>query len=302
MPRTRNPPPPPSPETREAALEAIGAAPGPLTAAAVAKLLAAPHRIRAIDLPPILAEFAAAGRLHEFPPATARGRPQYWHKSPQEFARLALLRSADAQGPQTRAKLRKSARGLNNAQFDEIVNALVSQRALFRHPPIGRSKTELLGARPPSPAVYLQGVAAQLQKVVDQLTAAQVPRDQLRRALVELIELVESAGVPLEGASPPRGVVPPPAPPRPVDLLALMRRLEAGAERGALIGARALRQVANLEKSQFDRLVLELAQDGRLSLHRHDFASSLSPAERDELVTDGQGTYFVGMAIRHSGG
>ncbi|MEY3226139.1 MAG: hypothetical protein RLZZ536_758, partial [Planctomycetota bacterium] len=33
-------------------------------------------------------------------------------------------------------------------------------------------------------------------------------------------------------------------------------------------------------------------------LHRHDFASSLSVVERDELVTDGEGQYFVGMALR----
>jgi hypothetical protein len=57
-----------------------------------------------------------------------------------------------------------------------------------------------------------------------------------------------------------------------------------------------------LEKQLFDRAVLELARQGRLSLHRHDFPSSLSPAERDELVTDGAGAYYVGMALRQNAG
>jgi glycosyltransferase A (GT-A) superfamily protein (DUF2064 family) len=84
-----------------------------------------------------------------------------------------------------------------------------------------------------------------------------------------------------------------------VDLIALMRLIEPGANRGALVGARDLRRAAKLEKQSFDRAVMELARQGRLSLHRHDYATSLSAAERDELVTDGAGTYYVGMALRN---
>ncbi|MGQ0633702.1 MAG: hypothetical protein ACT4QC_03750 [Planctomycetaceae bacterium] len=365
---SRKTPPLPSPAAREALLEVIRAAPGPLTVAAIAKALVAPCRIRANDMPPILDEFVAAGRLfvvppktakgrplywhqdvgaltraaafdairrsdapltasqiarqltgplkaarreleqilaelaskhtlHKFAPATAKGGPRYWDRDHAAFGRLALLKALDAHGPQTATKLKKAARGLSDEHFEQVLQRLMAEGAVYRHPPIGKSKTELLGSRPPAPAAYLHDVATQLQKVVEQLRAARVPRDELRRALVEL---VASAGVPLDGAASLRGATQPDKEPAKVDLLALMKRLDAGAERGALVGAGALRRAANLDKVQFDGLVLELARQGRLSLHRHDFAASLSAFEREELVTDGQGTYFVGMAIRQS--
>ena len=77
-----------------------------------------------------------------------------------------------------------------------------------------------------------------------------------------------------------------------------MRQIEPGADNGALVAARNLRRAAKLDKHEFDRAVLELARNGRLTLHRHDFATSLSATERDELVSDGEGTFYVGMALR----
>jgi hypothetical protein len=35
-----------------------------------------------------------------------------------------------------------------------------------------------------------------------------------------------------------------------------------------------------------------------VSLHHHDYPSSLSPSERDELVLDTHGTHYVGIAPR----
>lgn len=79
-----------------------------------------------------------------------------------------------------------------------------------------------------------------------------------------------------------------------------MKRIEPRAESGALVTAHALRQAAQLSKSDFDALALQLAQQGKIALHEHDFASSLSAEERESLVTDGQGRYYVGMALRSS--
>jgi hypothetical protein len=33
-------------------------------------------------------------------------------------------------------------------------------------------------------------------------------------------------------------------------------------------------------------------------LHRHDFPASLTAAEKDELIRDTQGNYYVGVALR----
>lgn len=85
-------------------------------------------------------------------------------------------------------------------------------------------------------------------------------------------------------------------------VLATMKRLEPGAERGALVGFRELRPAAGLSGTAFDAAVLALAQHGRISLHRHDFPKSLNEEQREELFQTGE-DWFVGCAIsRHQKG
>ncbi|HQZ69058.1 MAG TPA: hypothetical protein PLY87_28420, partial [Planctomycetaceae bacterium] len=83
-----------------------------------------------------------------------------------------------------------------------------------------------------------------------------------------------------------------------VDLLKLMHIVDPSVDRGALVSARVLRTAAKIPKAEFDTLVLQLSRQGKIALHEHDFVGSLSSEERDELVTDGHGNYYVGMALR----
>lgn len=88
--------------------------------------------------------------------------------------------------------------------------------------------------------------------------------------------------------TPPQAAVAP-------DLLDTMRKMDPFADNGALISARELRkQFPNMPKDQFDALALQAAQEGKLSLHAHDYVSSLTDAERANLI-DGK---FVGANIR----
>jgi hypothetical protein len=284
---------------RSAALEALHRADGPLTAADLAKRIGGPLKFKEGDLTPVLDECVTAGTVFVIPASGAKGKPRYSDRSPLEVARLGMLQLLAAKGPQTPANLRKSVKWLSDAQFAQLFQDLRAARELLPQPPVGTSRGELFGDRPPSPGPYLKKLGTELAKVVEKLTAAGVVHGDLRRALVELIE---AAGVPfgttggsLSASVPaPRGDS--------LDLIALIKRLEPGAERGALVGARDLRRAAGLGKSAFDSAVLELSRQGRVSLHRHDYPASLTPQERDELVTDGAGTYYVGLALRQTGG
>jgi hypothetical protein len=275
---------------RAAALEAIEHAAGPLTAKELGKRLAVPLKFTESELVEILEQYVSAGRLHRLPPKTARGYPRYWNCNQLEFARMAILQAIDAKGPRTEAQLMKAAAGLSADQFQHVLKDAITARDIWRHPPLGKTKKELFGQTPPSPEPYLRDVANQLATVVARLTAASVSPNELRRALVQLIE---AAGVPFSVAATSKNETAPA-----IDLIGLIRRIEPGADRGTLVGSRDLRRAARLDKVDFDRAVLELSRNGQLSLHRHDYATSLSPSERDELVTDGAGTYYVGMALR----
>jgi len=94
------------------------------------------------------------------------------------------------------------------------------------------------------------------------------------------------------------------------EIMDTIHKIEPAAWRGALIGSRELREAVGekLSKAEFDSKILEMARNGELSLHHHDYASSLSDAERDELISypvdqgdwmsyDGR-KYVVGVAVR----
>lgn len=285
----------PSQETRDYVYQQIQQTSEPVTAGQIAKLLAPPHKLSEAKVTPILDEFVAAARLQLFPPKTAKGKPRYWDRDQNEFARSLILETLDKKGSLAKTDLRKAVKQLTEELFLNAFQGLLDNQKLFEHPPLPKKKTSLFGKCPPAPEPYLNDLGGQLSKIVAQLRGASVPVEVLRRALVQL---VESTGVPFgEGAAVTRSAAIPLRELN-VDLIALMRSIEPAADSGALVAARELRRAARIDKMPFDQEILALARQGRLMLHRHDFASGLSQAERDELVTDGAGTYYVGMALR----
>lgn len=279
---------------RQAALLLLQTADEPLTAKDVAAKLSTPLKFSEKELARILEECTTAGLIHAIPPKAAKGKPRFWSQDILEFGRRRTLETLKLKGPLPPAKLQTALKEIDNGQFDRVLRSLEERGAVFRHPP-RKTGPDLIGNRPPAPEDYLKDVQTQLTKVVKTLRGANVPFDALRRAVVQL---VEAAGIPFGGAP----TSPAPAKSAAVDLISLMQRLEPGAERGTLVGARDLRRAAGMPKSQFDELVLQLARDGRLSLHRHDYPASLSAAERDELVADAHDQFYVGIALRRPPG
>ncbi len=288
--------------TRAAILEASEHADEPFAAKEILGRLVVPLPLNESSLTEILQEFAAAGKLHGIPPKSAKAKTakiRFWNRDLLEFGRRTILKTLDTKGPQSEANLKKAAAGLDETQFQQILQNAIAARDIWRHPPIGKTGKDLFGKQPPSPELYLREVEKQLTTVIARLVAANVPLESLRRALVQVIE---AAGVPFASAAVSNREVAAVSPSSAVDLIGLIRRIEPGADRGALVGSRDLRRAARIDKFEFDRAVLNLARQERLSLHRHDYPASLSPAERDELVTDGKGTYYVGMALRQNSG
>lgn len=286
---------------RAAVVQAIESAAAPFTAKDLISRLK-PLKVTEPEVLETLRERVGAGTLHEIPPADAKKKERYGKQTAIEVGEMTLRDALQAKGPQPEVALRKVVKWLGEAQFRQVIERGLAARRLWRHPPLTPAGKELLGAAPPSPEPYLKKVGEELTKAIGRCLAADMPRDALRRALVQLIE---AAGVPFAGPAVSPGATTRdghPSPSTGVDLVALMRRIEPGADRGALIGARDLRRAAQIEKQQFDRAVLELAREGRLSLHRHDFVASLTRDEQDDLVTDGQGAYYVGIALRQSNG
>jgi hypothetical protein len=143
---------------------------------------------------------------------------------------------------------------------------------------------------------------AALERDLPALCAAQRSRTEVAAFLAEqlgaLSEPGAPAGVPDLSASEERraegGSTASPA--AWAVVLNALRQLERESPRGALLSVRELRTRSGLDKPSFDRAALELAGQGRVSLHAHDHAGVLSESERRALIEDGRGVHYVGIA------
>jgi hypothetical protein len=71
---------------------------------------------------------------------------------------------------------------------------------------------------------------------------------------------------------------------------------------GALLSVREVRARAGLPKAVFDALALNFASKNLVTLHHHDFPTSLSVTERAQLIEDDKGTFYIGIALRRPEG
>jgi hypothetical protein len=289
---------PPNAELEQIAISKIRDTEAPVTAKQLAGIVSASIKIPELILTSILDDAVSKGLLYPFPPATAKGKARYWSRDFVDFGCYLIIQSIQKKGPQPKTKLKSAAKGLNDEQFQLALKKLIDSQQVREHPPLGKSKSAPYGIHPPAPEPYMKDLGNQFGKVVEQLIAAGVDR----RDLTDVVETwFAKAGITLA----PKTSLPSDQATtevREIDLLILVRQIEPGADRGALVTARELRRAANLDKLQFDQSVLGLARQGKLMLHRHDHASGLTTSERDELVTDGAGTYYVGMALRRVDG
>lgn len=285
-----------APETGELLLKLIRQADAPLTAKQCSAGLTGPFKATDKRLTPVLDELVADGSLRSFAPL--RGKvSRYWDRSLGDYARKVILDVLAERGPLKLADLRKRtlgfARGLSDADYQQELRRLIAERRVFEHPPASsRSKQSTCHTAPPVPAPYLKSIADELRRMVALLLESGVARDDLEQAGLELLR---QAGLHAEVA---RGSSRQEQPEPVVDLIELMRFIEPGADRGALVTLPELRRAAGISQHDFDKLVLELARLGRVTLHRHDFPSNLAPAERDALVTDGHGNFYIGICLR----
>jgi hypothetical protein len=76
-----------------------------------------------------------------------------------------------------------------------------------------------------------------------------------------------------------------------------VRAVTAANKPGGLLSVRAVRERAQLPKAVFDAIALELQRRRELVLHHHDFPTSLSATEREELIAGPNSVYYIGLAL-----
>jgi hypothetical protein len=236
---------------------------------------------------PALKELVDAGRAHVWQP----GKMPYFTLLDPRNTALEIILKALTQGPLTEKELvgwvRKRLPGYQVRHLKEHISYLKEVQV---HPRYGKVKTRY-SLTPPEPGPYL-GKAAQEIIAVQRLLAPfhvslEAVHDAMGRELGLEPETKTSIRERLQGERLSRDAEP--------LILEGITRLQSPGQTRALVSIRELRRSMNLPKKDFDRAVLCLASRGKVALHHHDFPTSLSEAEREALVQDERGTYYVGI-------
>jgi len=245
---------------RELVAGALREAKKPVTFKALSKLL------KAKEEPLRLALEAAvdAGEAYRWP---GRSEP-FWHLSPEEKAREAILKMADASALSKTDLSKKAAKltfGIPPKRMEAYVTDLAAEKQLRAVPAFSGSAK--LFVKPDGQQAYFAAARKFLEQKI--LKAEFSPADFFHEEKADAAALLLEAVNALE---PVKGV--------PVSTLRLRNHLPG------------------ITKQQFDKAALELRKNQQVMLSLHADPHNLSQEEKDYLIEGQDGNHYVAIAIR----
>lgn len=249
--------------------------PNPLSATRVRRSLPPGYRIPLDRLQERLSVLARQGVLFEWPT-----NPRRYASRPLEvFIRERIIEVLKRHRTLTAAEISKKLPTVAKPLLAKILEELIKERRVWKHPKIGRR--EPYGLAPPNPLDYLR---PKLDKLVATFRKLGFSPKGIREAFQEYLKTL------LPDSEPDVQVI-----------LETMSRLNPQAARGALVYLPELRRALRdyfPDKGSFDRAVLRLAEEGKVQLQSHDLPSVLTHEEREAMIDNGRGGYFIAIGIR----
>lgn len=249
----------------------------------------------------LLAELVKAGQVRR---AGKGKRLFYWLPALEPHAHERMC-AALADGPRTKSGLKEVLPGLLPgwplAQREAMLKQLVQAGRVYQWPPL-KGKANLFSLQPPNPQTYLQKpiqeLAGKIQRLAGQFATSGITYAEVYALASELWQqaLPAAAVAPLLKPEPQVELNTPASSPSNEQLiLAGLQQFNSSALVSLTELRRSLAAVIP-DKNAFDQAILKLAQQDQFALHQHDFPGGMSQVERDELVSDERGSYFIGIA------
>ncbi len=307
-------------ELAEVLVAALDRAEEPLAVTKLGKLLPTPFKKANKSFDAILNELANQGRIHRFHPFRSGKKPRFWTRTASHYARELIVQLVAKKGPSRPNELwtpiHSRLKDWPKEQFTELLPSLLQEGRIRELPPLPGTKVKRLSVHPPNPREYLakvfeKSVAKPLRKIFDLLREEGVPPFELKKDANAIWQETLAALAPgsnREGTAGPSSRMPTSLPEVNIAqalaeefILQGMTSLKPNAAQGAMVALPDLRRHlhdALPAKETFDAAVLRLAKAGRVDLHFHSFPASLDEQEKAGLVTDGKGTYYMGIVLR----
>jgi hypothetical protein len=260
----------------------IERSPEPLSEARIEKALPKGLRPARDVLARRLKSLAGTRAIHAWP------HSRFGAFSPEDAARRAVV-DVLALGPLTRADLIRAVgrrfRGTGEKSVVAALRALLTEGQVFRRPPAPRGRAPRFGLEPANPRDYLEpGLSSLVAAIAKKGFSPESVRDAIARAL--------------GGATPATPVTQTASDEDAI--LGAITRLDPQAASGALVylpHVRVALQDRFRDKASFDRAVLALAARHRAQVQVHPIPSQLSESEREAMVPDGTGGFFMAIGL-----
>jgi hypothetical protein len=198
----------------------------------------------------------------------------------------AVMAQLRKKSPQTHKELKDRLPAPARRVFAALLRPLLEGGQVFQHPKLRKRKVQL-SLTPPDPLDYVEDG---LKKLLGAQTK-DFSEAALAGALVRYARRLDPAA---GGAAGPGK--------RPEDvLLSKLQEVEPQAAEGALVFIKEWRAACAAvfpSKESFDGAVIALAEAGTIQLQSHDRPADLSDEERDFLIPNGRGSYFLAAGLR----
>jgi hypothetical protein len=294
----------------DALLQVFRDAPTPLTLTAAKRLYKGP-KVKTNEWPALVQEQVLQGKLFECSPTGKT--PRYWHQDEERkvVETIEELLAADrlAESKLVTAVNKTLGKVTSAPAIKKLIATMKEQKRLHIVP--GKGKTSHLSLRPLSPLDTLKIKPGTWKD----LATGFVSVEKQGISLEDFLQLVRKKLMSAPRVEvPPSSFTPPPLPREELPdeplspqveiedlILKGMRDLEPSVESGVPVSLRRLRAQMPTEYQTpevFDRAVLQLAEDRRVIVHRHDHAAVLSEPEREGLVRDDYGNFYTVIAHR----
>lgn len=276
-------------------LKMVRRSPRPLTVSNIHKGLPMPYRLELRELIKVLNDQAGEEKFFKWLPY--RNQQRYWAYAPELYAGdriVEILTERALTRNELKATLKKHLFGCSDNKLDDLVRKKLKQlkgeEKIYEHPPVGRLRSARFGVGPPDPAPYLKKAIKEYASACRILQKAGLSSEQVFLAMRQI--LAPSQELPDAGNTLPSH------PEIFENILKKIMEVQPAAKQEALVLIPELRAAMNLPKEIFDQAILELAVQDTLILHRHVHTARMNDKERGEMVTDGQGNYYVGVVLR----
>ncbi len=255
-----------------------------LPATKIRKDLPVSYRCPIQQLTVRLEDLADKRRLYKWSPSstkTPKPPPAIYSLEPLEQAIRSRTRELLSSRDLTPAEIKKNFPAHIGPLLPYILNTLTQQGEVKWHPP---RKGKRLSIHEADPGKFL---SREIKKVFEKGEMMGFSGKAILGALHQYAQIEERTSVSMLDAE---GMI-----------FQKMKELEPASVRGALVYIPKLRKALEdrlPDKRAFDEVILSLAGQGMVQLQSHSRPGELTKDERDALIDNGRGSYFMAIGIR----